>query len=128
MAVQSTILGSINGISNIDYQKLKKDLSRNFEKFAWKDNTLFINSSKKHEHLKAIAAKIADCIPKGEYGSLLFVGNKRVVCIYLGHKRFVGKPYREPTPPDWWGGEDDVPDGHEPPEKNLLSAIKKFKL
>ena len=61
MAVQSTILGSINGISNIDYEKLKKDLARSFEKFAWKNNTLIINSSKKHEHIKDIAAKIADC-------------------------------------------------------------------
>ena len=128
MAVQSTILGAINGISKIDYEKLKKDLSRNFEKFAWKDNTLFINSSKKHEHIKDIAGRIADCIPKGEYGSLLFVGNKRVVCIFMGHKRFVGKPYREPTPPKWWGRKDDTPAEHKPPDKNLLKAIKKFVL
>ena len=128
MAAQSIILGSISGISNINYEKLKKDLSRYFEKFGWKDNTLFINSSKKHKHIKDIAAKIADCIPKGEFGSLLFVGNKRVVCIYLGHKRFVGKPYKEPTPPEWWGEKGDAPDRQQLPNKKLLKAIKKFKL
>ena len=128
MTVQSTILGSINGISNIDYEKLKKDLARSFEKFAWKNNTLIINSSKKHEHIKEIAAKIADCIPKGEYGSLLFVGNKRVVCIYMGHKRFVGKPYKEPIPPEWWGANVDPSDGQESSTKKLMKVINKFKM
>lgn len=128
MAVQSIILGTISGISEIDYKKLKKDLSQNFEKVAWKNNTLFINSSKKHEHLKEVAAKIADCVAEGEYGSLLFVGNNRVVCIYLGHKRFVGKQYREPIPPEWWGKKKEKLKRKEPDSKSLLDSIKKFKL
>ena len=129
MAVQSIIIGTINGISKIHYEELKKDLNRYFEKVGWKDNTLLINSSKKHEHIKNIANKIADCIAEGEYGSLLYVGNNRVVCIYFGHKRFVGKQYKEPVPPEWWGEQTEKPATKETGnKKKLLNAIKKFKL
>ena len=103
MAVQSIIVGSINGISKIDYDKIKADLLKSFEKVVWKDNTLSIQSSKKHHRLKDMAAKIADRIAENGYGSLLFIGNSRVVCIYFGHKRFVSRPYKEPVPPEWWG-------------------------
>jgi len=127
MALQSIILGTINGISKTDYEKLKRDLNQYFEKSVWMDNTLSINSSKKHGHIKDIAAKIADCISKGEYGSLLFVGNNQVVCIYFGHKRFVGKPYREPSPPEWWGVKKEIPAAKETGNRNLLGAIKKLK-
>jgi hypothetical protein len=127
MAVQSIILGTINGISKADYEKLKNNLNQYFEKAAWKDNTLFINSSKKHEHIKEIATKIANCIAEGEYGSLLFVGNKRVVCIYLGHKQFVGKPYKEPSPPEWWGEKKEFPADKETGNRNFLGSIKKLK-
>ena len=124
MAVQSIILGTINGISKIDYEKLKADLSKSFEKVAWKNNTLSIQSSKKHHRLKDIATKIADRICENEYGSLLFIGNSRVVCIYLGHKRFVSRPYKEPEPPAWWGAETGKPPSTESKHKRLMDVIK----
>jgi len=124
MAVQSIILGSINGISKIDYEKLKADLSKSFEKVVWKNNTLSIQSSKKHHRLKDIAAKIADRICENEYGSLLFIGNNRVVCIYFGHKRFISRPYKEPEPPEWWGAKTEIPLSDESKPNRLMDVIK----
>ncbi len=124
MAVQSIILGSINGISKIDYEKLKADLSKSFEKVVWKNRTLSIQSSKKHHRLKDIAAKIADRICENEYGSLLFIGNNRVVCIYFGHKRFISRPYKEPEPPEWWEAETGKPPSTESKHHRLMNVIK----
>ncbi len=126
MAEQSIILGTIDGISKRDYELLKKDLSAYFDKAGWKNNTLYINSSKKHESVKEIATKIANCIGAGKYGSLLFIGNNRVVCIFFGHKRFVAKHYIEPEPPDWWGGPADAPDPKEPSGKKFFDTFRKM--
>jgi len=126
MAEQSIILGTIDGIVRRDYEKLKKDLSAYFEKVGWKDNTLSISSSKKHESVKEIATKIANCIAEDKYGSLLFVGNNRVVCIFFGHKRFVAKPYIEPEPPEWWG---EMNEEHSPKDtsgKKFFDTFKKM--
>ena len=103
MATQSLILGTINGIPKRGYKTLEKDLKASFEYVGWKDNTLYIKSEKKHHRVRLIFQKIADSMQKGKFGSLLYVGNSRVACIYFGHKRFVGKQYREPNPPEWWG-------------------------
>ena len=124
MATQSIILGTINGISKKAYDKLKKELQEYFEYVGWKDNTLIIKSEKKHERIKVIATKIADYIPEGKFGSLLYVGNDRVVCIYFGHKRFVGKQYREPDPPDWWGERKGESKSKGRSDKLLLDVIK----
>jgi len=128
MAVQSIILGTISGISKFDYEKLKKDLDAYFEKAWWKDNTLSVSSTKKHDSIKKIATKIANCICEGEYGSLLFIGNNRVVCIFFGHKCFVGKPYLEPDPPEWWGLQKKEPQNKRPANGSFLDAFKKIKL
>jgi hypothetical protein len=103
MVSQSLILGSIKGISKKDYDQLKFNLQECFDKVVWKDHTIFIRSERRHSGIKRMFGKIADRIAEGQYGSLLYVGNDKVVCIYFGHKKFVGKQYREPRPPAWWG-------------------------
>ena len=103
MVSQSLILGSIKGISKKDYNQLKIDLQGYFDKVAWKDHTIYIRSEKRHRRIKEIFGKIADCVSEGQFGSLLYVGNDKVACIYFGHKKFVAKQYREPSPPAWWG-------------------------
>ncbi len=103
MAAHSLILGTIDGISKKDFDRLKSELKECFDQVAWKDNTLIIKSERQHQRIKTIATRIADCIPDGKFGSLLYIGNDRVACIYFGHKQFVGKQYAEPEPPLWWG-------------------------
>lgn len=127
MAEQSIILGTIEGISQYDYQRLKKDLFEYFEKVGWNNNTLYINSSKKHESIKGIAKKIANCIDTGKYGSLLFIGNNRVVCIFFGPKRFVAKHYTEPEPPEWWGEKPLQEPKAEKSGGHFFNSIKKMK-
>lgn len=124
MAAQSIILGTIDGISKTDYERLKKELKECFQHVAWKDNTLIIKSEKQHRRVKMVATKIADCIPEGKFGSLLYVGNDRVVCIYFGHKQFVGKEYGEPEPPEWWGETKERPGRQDLSDKLLLNIIK----
>jgi hypothetical protein len=103
MASSSLILGTIRGIPKRHYKTLEEELKASFENVGWKDNTLYIRSEKKHSRVRWIFQKIADAMQEGKFGSLLYVGNNRVACIYFGHKRFVGRQYREPNPPEWWG-------------------------
>ena len=124
MAAQSIILGAIDGISKGDFDRLKKELKECFQQVGWKDNTLIIKSEKQHHRLKIIATRIADCIPEGKFGSLLYIGNDRVVCIYFGHKQFIGKQYGEPEPPEWWGQLKDKPGSDDLEDKLLLHMIK----
>ena len=124
MAAHSIILGTIDGISKKDFERLKKELKECFQNVAWKDDTLIIKSEKQHHRIKIIATKIADCIPDGKFGSLLYIGNDRVVCIYFGHKQFVGKQYGEPEPPEWWGQLKGKPEPDDLADKLLLNIIK----
>lgn len=103
MASKSLILGTINGISRKHYGAIESDLKAVFDNVRWKDDKLYIKSEKKHHRVRLVFQKIADSMQEDKFGSLLYVGNSRVACIYFGHKRFVGKQYREPDPPDWWG-------------------------
>ena len=102
MESQSIILGTINGISEKDFDILKKDLQDNFDKVAWKDDTISIKSERKHLRMKSICTKISEYISLGSYGSLLYVGNEKVACIYLGHRQYEGRRFKEPPPPEWW--------------------------
>lgn len=102
MESQSIILGTINGISKKDFDILKKDLQNNFDKVAWKDDAIFIKSERKHLRMKSIFTRISKFISQGKYGSLLYVGNEKVACIYLGHKKYEGRMFMEPKPPEWW--------------------------
>jgi len=102
MTSQSIILGTINGISKRDFDILKKDLEKCFDKVGWKDNAIFIKSEKNHPRMKSIFTRIADYISKNNFGSLLYIGNEKVVCVYFGHKKFEGKTFRQPKTPDWW--------------------------
>jgi hypothetical protein len=102
MASRSIILGTINGISQSDFDSLKQELQDCFDKVGWKNNALFIKSDREHRRLKSIFTKISESISQGDSGSLLYVGDEKVACVYFGHKKFVGKSYREPRPPDWW--------------------------
>jgi hypothetical protein len=124
MAVQSIIFGTIDGIAKGDFDRLKKELRECFQQVGWKDNTLIIKSEKQHHRIKIIATRIADCIQEGKFGSLLYIGNDRVVCIYFGHKQFVGKQYGEPEPPEWWGQPKEKPEPDDLADKLMLNIIK----
>ena len=97
MESQSIILGTINGISEKDFEILKKDLQNNFDKVAWRDDAIFIKSERKHLRMKSIFMRISEFISHGKFGSLLYVGNEKVACIYLGHKKFEGRMFRSPN-------------------------------
>ena len=125
MESQSLILGTIDGISKADYDALKKDLQACFEKTAWKDDVLYIRSERRHRRLKTILRKIAGRISESHYGSLLYVGNDKVACIYLGSGKFVGKQYREPKPPDWWGIKERKNATEKISDKLLLNLIER---
>jgi hypothetical protein len=103
MASQSMILGSIEGIGKQDFNRLQGKLRRCFDEVGWKDGVLSINSSREHERLKEIFVDLSQCIQKGQFGSLLYVGHGNVACFYFGHQKYVGKRFRQPAPPDWWG-------------------------
>jgi len=124
MAAHSIILGTIDGILKKDFERLKKELKECFQHVGWKDNALIIKSEKQHHRVKIIATKIADCIQVGKFGSLLYIGNDRVVCIYFGHKQFVGKQYGEPEPPEWWGQPKGEPEPDDLADNLLLNIIK----
>lgn len=124
MAAHSIILGTIDGILKKDFERLKKELKECFQHVGWKENALIIKSEKQHHRVKIIATKIADCIQDGKFGSLLYIGNDRVVCIYFGHKQFVGKQYGEPEPPEWWGQLKGEPAPDDLADKLLLNIIK----
>jgi hypothetical protein len=103
MASHSLILGNIDGISRTDYLDLEAQLKGVFKTVQWKDGTLTIRSERYHDRVKNVFEKIAARISEGHFGSLLYVGNDRVACIYFGPNRFLAKEYREPEPPSWWG-------------------------
>jgi len=124
MAAQSIILGTIDGISKKDYERLQKELKDCFQQVGWKDDTLVIKSEKQHHRIKIIATRIADCVQVGKFGSLLYIGNDRVVCIYFGHKQFIGKQYGEPEPPEWWGQPKATPASDDLADKLLMNIIK----
>jgi len=102
MTSQSIVLGTIDGISKKDFGLLKKDLQACFDQVGWKDNAISIKSERKHLRMKSVFTKIADNISQGHFGSLLYVGNEKVACIYFSHKKFEGKMFKEPHPPEWW--------------------------
>jgi hypothetical protein len=102
MTTQSLIFGSIDGISEKDYLRLKPTLSQRFDAAGWKDGSLVINSMRDHGKLKDVFSQIADRIGEDGFGSLLYVGQGSVVCFYFGCRRYVGRRYREPLPPEWW--------------------------
>jgi len=123
MAAYSMILGTIEGISKKDFERLKKELKEAFQQVGWRDDSLIIKSERQHHHIKRIATKIADCVQEGKFGSLLYIGNDRVVCIYFGHKQFVGKQYGEPEPPEWWGQPKKKSESDDLSDKLLLNII-----
>ena len=102
MTSQSMIVGTIDGIRRNDFERLKGPLRRCFEEVGWKDGALVIKSSRDHDSVKEIFAQIADCVQPDKFGSLLYVGHGNVACFFFGHKRYVGRRFKEPAPPDWW--------------------------
>jgi len=96
------ILGTIEGISEQDFQRLKAELCRYFDEVRWKDESLVIKSWRDHGSVKPIFTRIAESIRPGRFGTLLYVGHGNVACFYFGSNRYVGRRFREPTPPDWW--------------------------
>ena len=102
MNSQSMIVGAINGISKKAFDGLKKELTERFDEVGWNNDVLAIKSARDHKAVKGIFTKIAACVQEGKSGSLLYVGHGNVACFYFGHKKYVGKKYREPAPPDWW--------------------------
>jgi len=102
MTSQSMIVGTINGVSKKDFDRLKKELTKRFDEVGWKNDVLLIKSERNHEAVKGVFTKIAACVHPGQFGTLLYVGHGNVACFYFGHKKYVGRRYKEPTPPDWW--------------------------
>jgi len=96
------LLGSIDGIKKIDFERLKRSLDACFDEVQWKDNRLTIKSSREHPPVKEIFSKIAASVQPGCFGSLLYVGHGNIACFYFGHKQYVGRRFKEPTPPEWW--------------------------
>jgi hypothetical protein len=103
VATHSIIMGSINGISRDAFREIEPELVACFDSVRWNDNAVIIRSERFHDQVRAVFQKMAERIAEGNFGSLLYVGNNRVACIYFGPGRFVAKEYREPTPPAWWG-------------------------
>ena len=97
-------MGTVEGISRRDFLELEKDLKAAFDNVQWKDGALVIRSQRYHDKVRALFQKIADAIGEGRFGSLLYIGNGRVAAIYFGSKKFKAIEYREPEPPQWWGG------------------------
>jgi hypothetical protein len=102
MAGRSLIFGSVKGLSQKVFRRMRRTLEERFDSVAWKDDTLIIHSLRQHGRLKPVFGAIAEGVEEGGGGSLLFVGNGQVVCFYFGPGRFVGRRYREPKPPEWW--------------------------
>lgn len=102
MASQSMILGSIEGVVKKDFDRLKTKLKGRFDEVGWKNNVLSIKSSREHGQLKTLFTELSQCIQKGKFGSLLYVGHGNVACFYFGHQQYVGKKFKQPVPPEWW--------------------------
>ena len=102
MADHSIIMGTIGGISRRDYLELESELQSTFDTVQWKDEAVVIRSERYHDRVRTVFQKLADAIDPGRYGSLLYIGNGRVACIYFGKGRFKAIEYREPAPPEWW--------------------------
>ena len=103
MADHSIIMGEIEGIARRDFLDLESDLNAAFDTVRWKEGRVVIRSERYHEKVRAVFQKIADAVADGFFGSLLYIGNGRVACIYFASGRFKAIAYREPTPPAWWG-------------------------
>ena len=106
MASHSIIMGTINGVSRSDFRQLEPTLKDAFDTVGWKEGEIIIRSERFHDRVKDVFGQIADRIGKNGFGTLLYVGNNRVACIYFGPGKFAAKEYREPIPPDWWGVEE----------------------
>jgi hypothetical protein len=112
MSSQSMVIGSIDGISEVDFNRLRSELEPCFEKVVWKNNRLTIKSNGAHRDLKKMFQSMADCIQPGHFGSLLYVGRGTVACFYFGHKQVSGKKFIEPEPPAWWNVKADIHENH----------------
>jgi len=99
---RSMIFGTIDGISKKNFGRLQKELNRRFDEVRWKNGALVIQSSRDHGQLKDIFTKITASIEPERFGTLLYVGHGNIVCFYFKQKEYVGRRYKEPTPPDWW--------------------------
>ncbi len=104
MAKVSFIFGRVPGITEAAYSKIREKLEQRFDEVQWQDNALAIKSMGAHKDIKEAFRIIAAHMSPGNHGSLLYVGNERVACIFLTRGRFVGKEYTEPEPPEWWKG------------------------
>lgn len=102
MTSQSMIIGTIEGVSKRDFNRLKQTLQSRFDEVGWSNDMLVVRSSRDHGQLKDVFTMIADTVKKGKFGSLLYVGHGNVACFYFGHKKYVGRKYKEPRPPGWW--------------------------
>ena len=102
MATQSMIVGTIDGISKKDFDRLKEELRRCFDEVGWKNGALVIRSSRDHDSVKDVFSRISNAVQPGKFGTLLYVGHGNVACFYFGSRQYVGKRFKEPTPPDWW--------------------------
>ena len=96
-------MGRIDGVSKDSFEEIRAELESCFEHVMWRDDALTIKSERHHEGLKDSFGLIAARINEDKFGSLLYIGNDRVACFFFGRGRFVGKEYKEPDPPDWWG-------------------------
>jgi hypothetical protein len=96
------VIGNIDGICEMDFNRLRGELEECFEKVVWKDGRLSIKSTGEHRDLKRLFQALADCILPGCFGSLLYVGKGTVACFYFGHKKVAAKKFIEPEPPAWW--------------------------
>jgi hypothetical protein len=96
------VIGSIDGISEVDFNRLRVDLEQCFEQVVWKTNRLVIRSIGAHRDLKKIFQEMAECIQVEHFGSLLYVGKGAVACFYFGHRLVAAKKFIEPEPPAWW--------------------------
>lgn len=106
MSNVSFIFGRIEGISKSSYEEIRDELASCFDHATWREDGLSIKSERHHDRLKDTFGLIAARMDEGKFGSLLYVGNDRVACIFFAQGRFVGKEYKEPEPPEWWGASD----------------------
>lgn len=104
MTTQSLIFGSIEGMAEKDFLRLKPVLQERFDNAVWREGSLVIKSMRDHGSLKEVFSRIAQRIGEDGWGSLLYVGQGSVVCFFFGCRRYAGRRYREPVPPEWWKG------------------------
>jgi hypothetical protein len=108
MSSHSMVIGSIDGISEADFKRLRSELEQCFEKVVWKNKRLIIKSDGEHRDLKKVFQTLADHVRPGHFGSMLYVGKGTVACFYFGHKQVIGKKFIEPDPPAWWNDNPEV--------------------